>query len=143
MTNPNAQKTFLRAGELAKLAGVSTDTLRYYERKEVLLPPTRTKNNYRNYPPEALTRILLIRKALSLGFTLEELAKIFKVHDQGKVPCQQACDLAKQKLLAIEIKLQELMALRDEWQEILQDWNKRIAEAGPNKKAHLLQSLIK
>ena len=48
------KKTYVRAGELARAAGVSTDTLRHYERKGVLGAPRRSANGYREYPPEAL-----------------------------------------------------------------------------------------
>src|ERR1700754_1035172 len=58
------EKGFVRAGELARAAGVSTDTLRHYERKGVLQKPRRSANGYREYPPDALARVLLVRRAL-------------------------------------------------------------------------------
>jgi DNA-binding transcriptional MerR regulator len=77
----------LSSGELADLAGVSRDTLRHYERKGVLPRPLRSQNSYRQYPPEALQRVQLVRRALSVGFTLDELAKVLKVRDGGGAPC--------------------------------------------------------
>ena len=71
----------LSSGKLADLAGVSRDTLRHYERKGVLPRALRSQNGYRQYPPEALQRVQLIRRALSVGFTLDELAKVLKVRD--------------------------------------------------------------
>jgi hypothetical protein len=64
----------LRSGELAKLAGVSPDTLRYYERNRLLPAPPRAANGYRCYPAQSLERVQLIRRALGLGFSVEELA---------------------------------------------------------------------
>jgi DNA-binding transcriptional MerR regulator len=70
------KKASMRAGELARTAGVSTDTLRHYERKGVLQRPRRAANGYRQYPPEALDRVLLVRRALGVGFTRAELARV-------------------------------------------------------------------
>src|SRR6476660_7214504 len=64
----------MKSAELARLARVSTDALRHYERVGVLPAPQRTAGNYRVYPPEALNRVHLIRRALSFGFSLAELA---------------------------------------------------------------------
>jgi len=79
----------LRSGELAALAGISTDTLRHYERMGVLPTPRRSDGNYRLYPAHALERVRLIRQALTVGFSLAELAKILKARDQDRPPCRQ------------------------------------------------------
>jgi len=92
----------LSSGELADLAGVSRDTLRHYERKGVLPRPLRGHNAYRQYPPEALQRVQLVRRALSVGFTLDELAKVLKVRDAGGAPCEEVRKLATQKLLNVQ-----------------------------------------
>jgi DNA-binding transcriptional MerR regulator len=79
----------LRSGELAALAGISTDTLRHYERMGVLPTPQRSDGNYRLYPAHALERVRLIRQTLTVGFSLAELAKILKARDQDRPPCRQ------------------------------------------------------
>lgn len=78
---------FWLAGELAAAAGVSTDTLRHYERKGVLPKPNRASNGYRRYPANALERVRLIRNALAVGFTLDELSRFLSERDQGGAPC--------------------------------------------------------
>src|SRR5215813_4323913 len=85
--------------ELADLAGVSRDTLRHYERKGVLPRPLRSQNGYRQYPSDALHRVQLVRRALSVGFTLDELAKVLKGRDAGGAPCEEVRRIAAQKLL--------------------------------------------
>ena len=85
---PNAPAGPLRSAQLARLAGVSTDTLRLYEIRAVA-PAGRSANGYREYPPEACTRVRLVRRALALGFTLDELASIVKVRDRGGAPCRR------------------------------------------------------
>jgi MerR family transcriptional regulator, copper efflux regulator len=63
----------MRSGQLARLSGLSTDTLRHYERLGLLLLPQRTSGNYREYPPTSRRRIELIQRALTVGFSLAEL----------------------------------------------------------------------
>jgi MerR family mercuric resistance operon transcriptional regulator len=59
----------MRAGALARLAGVSSDTLRVYEKKGLLPAPSRSANGYREYPTDAARRVRVVRQALALGFT--------------------------------------------------------------------------
>jgi MerR family copper efflux transcriptional regulator len=72
MVKNNGSKP-LRSGALAKAAGVSPDTIRHYERIGVLPPVSRTESGYRIYPANSLERVLVVRKALGIGFTLAEL----------------------------------------------------------------------
>ena len=131
----------LSSGELADLAGVSRDTLRHYERKGVLPRPFRGYNGYRQYPPDALQRVQLVRRALSVGFTLDELAKVLRVRDAGGAPCEEVRKLAAQKLLNVQDQLRELTELRDDLQETLRDWDARLARRARGKRANLLESL--
>ena len=134
-------KGSLSSGELADLAGVSRDTLRHYERKGVLPRPLRGYNGYRQYPPEALQRVRLVRRALSVGFTLDELARVLKVRDAGGAPCHEVRRLAAQKLIAVQDQLRELTALRNDLRKTLRDWEGRLAIQGNGRRAHLLESL--
>ena len=131
----------LSSGELAGLAGVSRDTLRHYERKGVLPRPLRGHNGYRQYPAEALQRVQMVRRALSVGFTLDELAKVLKVRDAGGAPCEEVRRLATQKLVNVQDQLRELTTLRDDLQRILGDWDQRLARRAVGKRANLLESL--
>ena len=130
------------AGELAKAAGVSRDTLRHYERKGVLARPRRAVNGYRLYPESALTRVLLVRRALSVGFTLDELARILSEREKGGAPCRKVRSLVAEKLSAIEDRLEALNALRDDLQTTLADWDERLEAASPDSRIGLLETLI-
>ncbi|MFL6254173.1 MAG: heavy metal-responsive transcriptional regulator [Pyrinomonadaceae bacterium] len=137
-----SKKSYVRAGELARAAGVSTDTLRHYERKGVLGAPRRSANGYREYPPEALARVLLVRRALAFGFTLDELARVLRTRERGGVPCREVRALAAGKLGEVESRLRELRVLRGELRAILGEWDERLAGAADGGRAGLLESLV-
>ena len=131
----------LRAGALASQCGVSTDTLRHYERKGVLPPPRRLANGYRAYPAEALTRVRIIRTALALGFTLDELAPLLRARDRGRPPCLAVRELAAAKLAAAESQLAELGRLVTAMRELLAAWDRRLGATPAGEAAHLLEGL--
>jgi DNA-binding transcriptional MerR regulator len=137
----SSEKHFYRSGELAELVGVSSDTLRHYERKGVLARPLRKANDYRQYPVSALQRVRLIRRAIAVGFTLDELASVFSVRDSGGAPCMEVRALAAAKLSDIETRLREMSELRNELRAVLKDWDKRLEHRLPGQRAHLLESL--
>jgi DNA-binding transcriptional MerR regulator len=134
-------RSFFSAGELARVAGVSTDTLRHYERKGVLPIPPRARNRYRTYPAAALDRVKLIRGAMGMGFTLDELASILKERDRGGAPCLQVRNLAAAKLADLEIRLSEMTRLRDDLRMILGDWDGKLSSAPAGGRAALLETL--
>ena len=140
MESKRRNKGCLRAGELAKAAGVSSDTLRHYERKG-LLRAERSSNGYREYSQDALERVRMIRQALIVGFTLDELTTVFKVFDSGGAPCQKVRDLAALKLAEIESHLQEVTALRDDLRDSLKDWDARLTKTAAGQRAGLLKAL--
>ncbi len=137
----SSENSSYRPGELAELTGVSADTLRHYERKGVLPRPLRKANNYRQYPSAALQRVRLIRGALAVGFTLDELAALLSVRDRGGAPCTEVRALAAAKLSDVETRLRETIKLRDELRAVLKDWDTRLAQRAPGQRAHLLESL--
>lgn len=135
-------RQFWLAGELAKAAGVSTDTLRHYERKGVLTRPRRASNGYRLYPENTLNRVLLVRRALAVGFTLDELARILSERDKGGAPCRKVRQLVAEKLSMVEEQLITLGNLRDELQVTLTDWDQRLSNTNPDTQIGLLETLV-
>ena len=130
----------MRSGELARLAGVSSDLLRHYERIGVLPKAERAANGYRAYPAAALSRVRVARRAVALGFSLPELARIFGVRDRGGAPCRSVRALAGEKLRQVEASLAELRVLRRQLRRILVEWDGRLAKSG-GKRADLLYGL--
>lgn len=102
----------LRVAELADAAGVSRDTVRYYERAGLLAPPPRTASGYRRYPPEAVDRILFIQGCQRLGLRLREIADLLAVRDTGVCPCEPAEQLLRRHIEEIDAELARLTALR-------------------------------
>jgi DNA-binding transcriptional MerR regulator len=137
------EKSFLRSVEVARLSGVSTDTLRHYERKGLIPHPRRSANGYREYPLATVDRVLLVQRAIAVGFTIDELAKILKQRDKGGTPCREVRALAQAKMTGIEKQLHELTALHEELRTILQDWDERLVNTSAGARAGLLEALVK
>jgi DNA-binding transcriptional MerR regulator len=131
----------LQSGELARLSGVSADTLRHYERVGVLARPPRTHSGYRRYPASAVDRVRLIRRALAIGFSLEELRRILRARDAGGAPCRSVRALAASKLSQLEQRIAELESVRDQLRGLLVDWDDRLARTPDGKPARLLESV--
>jgi DNA-binding transcriptional MerR regulator len=127
--------------ELAELLGVSTDTLRHYERKGVLAPPHRGPNGYRQYAAESFERLQLVRRAMAVGFTLDELARFLKERDRGGSPCASVRQLASMKLTEVDERIRELKTLRNELKTTLDDWDLRLANRQNGERANLLDHL--
>ena len=131
----------LRAGALARQAGVSTDTLRLYERKGLLPRARRSANGYREYAPEAGARVRLVRQALAVGFTLDELVRVFRVRDQGGAPCREVRALGAAKLAMIEARVAELTGARDRLRGVLSRWDEILGATPQGARAALLDAL--
>jgi DNA-binding transcriptional MerR regulator len=123
------------------LAQVSTDTLRLYERRGLLPSPARSANGYRAYPVEALRRVRVVRQALALGFTLDELARVFKVRDQGGAPCRDVRALAGEKLVLPEARVAELTKASERLRAVLARWDTILAATPQGARAALLEAL--
>jgi DNA-binding transcriptional MerR regulator len=104
----NGTGTSLRSGDLARLTGLSSDTIRHYERLGILSESPRTASGYRMYGREAVDRVRLVQRALQLGFTLPELSEILRARDRGGVPCHRVFTMTEEKLRSLDQQIQEL-----------------------------------
>jgi len=137
--NASGNRPF-HAGELARLAGVSTDTLRYYERQRLLPATPRSVSGYRMYPPHAVTRVHLIRSALSMGFSIRELAEILGERDRGVAPCHRVRELAGRKLAELESRIRELQRWQRELRAAIAEWDRLLARTPRGQPARLLEA---
>ena len=102
----------LTIGKLANAAGVGIDTVRFYERAGLLNKPRRTASGYRLYAASDVGRLRFIRRAKTLGFSLEEIAELLRLNDGGgRRGAVRA--VASRRLAEIEQKLRELSGMRD------------------------------
>lgn len=127
--------------ELARATGVSTDTLRHYERKGLLPRVTRTAAGYRQYPAAAVERVLLIQRALVVGFSLTDLKRVLETRDRGGAPCRSVRALVGERLDRLNQRIEEMRRLRDDLGELLAEWDARLAGTPEGKRAHLLDTL--
>lgn len=133
----------LLPAELARLCGVSADTIRHYEKVGVLPPAHRGANGYRHFAGEMVDRVRLVRRALAIGFSLEELARILRQRDDGAAPCRGVRALAETKLAELERRIAEMTALRDELAKVVDEWDERLAATRDGEPARLLESMTK
>lgn len=98
-------------GKVAALAGVSTDTLRYYEKEGLIAPASKTVAGYRLYNDGALRRIRFIKHAQHCGFALSDIQELLKFKHADSACCQDVRNLALEKKLRIEHKLRALQAM--------------------------------
>jgi DNA-binding transcriptional MerR regulator len=93
------------------------------------------------YPESAIERVLLVQRALRIGFTLGELAEVLKTRDSGGAPCRRVFEIAQEKLKGIEADIEALKSTRKYLKKVLSDWQGRMNQLGPGQRAQLLQSL--
>ncbi|WP_189255809.1 MerR family transcriptional regulator [Lentzea flava] len=94
----------MRISELARAAGVGVSTVRFYERRGLVVPTARTHGGYRHYDQEALRRLKFIRRAQRLGFTLTELEQLLDADEFG--------DVITEKVTEIEERIRDLDRVR-------------------------------
>ena len=101
-------------GELARRAGLSAKTVRYYESIGLLGDPERTDSGYRTYGPDALERLRFIQSAKLLGLTLTEIKDVLTTWDSGTAPCSQVARLLDEKLGELDRRIDQMTRFRDE-----------------------------
>ncbi len=109
----------MNIGQLSRRTGVPIDTVRYYEKQQLLPPPTRTASGYRHYEADDVLRLTFIRRAKTLGFTLEEIRDLLALSraDDGDMAAIRAA--AASKLIDVEQRIAELTRVRDGLQTLV------------------------
>jgi DNA-binding transcriptional MerR regulator len=112
MSTTTAMGPRLKVAELARAAGLTADTVRYYERAGLLPPPARTSAGYRAYEPGAVERLRFIQGCQRLGLRLRDIRDLLSVRDTGQCPCEPAEQLLSRRLTELDDELARLAALR-------------------------------
>lgn len=120
----------MRVGELANRAMLAPHVVRYYIRVG-LLRPRRGSNGYAEFDESDLTRLVFIRKAQRLGFTLNEIGGLLARHDEGEDVCAQVRSIGRQRKAEKSAELRELRRLNDRLRDALRRW-RHSADSSPN-----------
>lgn len=110
----------MKIGELAKSAGTTVETVRYYEKEGLLPEPERGMNNYRSYGAPHLERLLLIRNCRALDMTQEEIRTILQLADNHQAGCGPINELFDAHIAHVDARITELMQLKTQLTEIRQ-----------------------
>lgn len=113
----------LLIGDVAERTGLNPPTIRYYESLGLLTPPARSATGYRRYTERMVEELHFVRKAQSLGFSLEEIGEILKLSRSGAAPCAHVLDLARQHLTAVEGRIAQLARFREQLAGEIQKWD--------------------
>lgn len=113
------QESRLKIGAVARRAGVSVDTVRYYERRGLLGPAERLPSGYRVYTDAAVATIVLARRLQSLGMTLEEVGGAVRAHDGGGATCASQRGRLEAVRERTRERVAELVALQERVEAVL------------------------
>ena len=102
----------LTIGQLAKKAGVNIETIRYYERRGLILEPHRSHSGYRQYSLDDVARIQFIKSAKELGFSLREILELLSLRVEPGTTCKDIKELIEAKISDIEQKIRALGSMK-------------------------------
>ena len=106
--------------ELADSVGLTSQTVRFYERKGLLPDAERGANGYRVYDESMLTRLRFINVAQAAGLTLSEIRSVIDLRDEGTVPCAHVVTLIDTKLADVRARIRHLDELKSELEALLE-----------------------
>lgn len=114
----------LTISKVAKEVGIGVETVRYYERIGLISQPEKPAVGYRVYDDKTLTQLFFIKRAKTLGFSLQDIAEIMTL---GEKKCQATKTIASQKLQNIKSKITDLELISQELEKMI-----KACEANPN-----------
>ena len=103
----------LRIGQVANEANVNLETIRYYERQGLLPKPPRTEGNYRAYQADIVPRVLFVKQAQAVGFTLKEIKELLSLRATPRTRCEDVRRRAEVKIHDLDEKLHALQTMRE------------------------------
>src|SRR5215475_5447364 len=121
----NETAALIKIGEVARRAGVGIETLRFYERSGLLDRPARTEGGYRLYDAETLKTLEFIKRAQSLGFTLEEIKRIIAESRAGQRPCAEVRETVRRRLAELDEQMEQIRRYRNALATTLKEWDEK------------------
>ncbi|MEZ4588303.1 MAG: heavy metal-responsive transcriptional regulator [Gemmatimonadales bacterium] len=110
----------MRIGEVARKAGVNVQTLRYYERRGLVLPARRESSGYREYDAETPRRVRFIKRAQRLGFSLADAAELLTLRGRPSSDMQAVRAAVTAQIDAIDSRVRSLSRIRAELAAMLE-----------------------
>ena len=117
-------RSSLKIGEVSQASGIGIEALRFYERSGLLGKPARTASGYRVYDQSVIDRLAFIKKAQTLGFSLEEIKKIIRDAQSGASPCDEVREIVRRRLSELDERMREMRGYRKELARTLEEWDK-------------------
>ncbi|CAA2104651.1 HTH-type transcriptional regulator HmrR [Methylobacterium marchantiae] len=114
-----AHTSSMTIGDLAAATNTSVETIRWYEKVNLLPAPARSAGNYRLYGTEHLRRLGFIRRGRDLGFTLDQVRELLALADDRKRSCTEVDTIARAHLAEVERKLSDLTRLAHELRDVI------------------------
>ena len=110
----------MRISDVAKKAGVGVETIRFYERKNLIEQPRKPVNGgFRSYPDAAVSRIKFVLKAQNLGFSLKEIRDLLSLRTEPSTDCAEIRELAARKRHEVTAKIVQLNRIRDALEAVI------------------------
>lgn len=131
----------LTVSQLARIVGVGPDSIRYYERIGIVPKAERSPAGYRVWTPREVQYLKWVAPAKRAGFTLLELAEIFRRYRTGTPPCRTVQDLLRKKLIELDQKIDELSTIRSELRRVFVRWKRRLRQAATGEFVPLFEDL--
>ena len=110
----------MKIGELAKATDCQVETIRYYERENLLPEPARSEGNYRLYTQTHVERLTFIRNCRTLDMTLEEIRSLLNLRDSPQDQCESVNALVDEHIQHVKARIDGLMALQEQLVELRQ-----------------------
>ncbi len=101
----------MNIGQASEKSGVSAKMIRYYEQIGLISPPSRTDSNYRVYGAEEVHVLRFIKRARTLGFSVEETAALLELWQDRTRASAEVRDIASTHIAALETKIAELQGM--------------------------------
>lgn len=127
----------IKIGELAKCTESTVETIRYYEKEGLLPEPSRSEGNYRLYGEEHIERLKFIRHCRTLDMALGEVRTLLKYRDTPTEDCGDVNALLDEHIQAVEIRVEELMQLKQHLTEL----RRQCPSAAPTASCGILRAL--
>ena len=110
----------LQIKELAEKTGLSTDSIRFYEKKNLIQPTLRADNNYRYYDERTLEKVMFIKHCRELDISIQEIQSLHALLEHPEQNCHQVNDIIDQHLIEVKAKIKTLQSFEKQLKTLRQ-----------------------